>query len=82
MLPDWINGIVARIAQDLITTLAGILISHGIMTSSQEQSFIGAAFFLVMLAINAVLHKVRAADNQTKGAVATLDAVQSQGKAS
>lgn len=49
---DMLKGFVPRAVQDLITSAAALLVAHGYITSSQEQGFIGSAFFLVMLAVN------------------------------
>lgn len=67
-MPDWINSIVARVAQDLLTSLAAWLAAQGFITHDQETGFVGSGFFLAMLLINIVLHKGRATDNQIKGA--------------
>lgn len=69
MIPDWLNSVITRIVQDVLTSLAAYLTASGFLTpGSQEQGFIGASFFLVMLVINIVLHKARAASNQMSGA--------------
>jgi hypothetical protein len=43
------------IVQDLVTAGSGILATHGYLAANQEQQFIGAAFFLIMLVVNGVM---------------------------
>lgn len=43
------------IVQDLVTAGAGLLTAHGWLAANQDQQFIGSAFFIVMLIVNAVL---------------------------
>lgn len=46
------NTFVQSIARDLAVTGAGYLVTHGFITADQEQGFVGAAFFMLMLAWN------------------------------
>ena len=62
MLPTWMNSAVARLAQDLLTSLAAYLTAQGIITNDQQAGFVGSGFFLFMLLVNIVLHKIRGAD--------------------
>lgn len=71
MLPTWMNSVIARLAQDLLTSLAAYLTAQGIITNDQQASFVGAGFFLFMLLVNIVLHKVRGADAAVAGAAST-----------
>lgn len=71
---DFLTSFLPRAVQDLLTTLAGILVAHGYVTADQSQSFIGATFFLVMLVINYFIAKYR----KNKAAVAGGLAVAAQ----
>lgn len=66
-----LKAIAPRIVQDLITASATYLTAHGIITGSQTQDFIGAAFFLGMLIVNSVFHLNDANTNYNKGVVDT-----------
>lgn len=53
-----LKSISKSVVQDIATAGAGWLSVHGYLHADQTQSFIGATFFLGMLAVNAVLeHK-------------------------
>ncbi len=55
----FLKVVVPRALQDALTAFAAYLASVGNLTQSQEVSFIGAAFFLIMLVINAVVARCR-----------------------
>lgn len=59
------NGIVKTIGQsviqDLCVSAGAVLTAHGFLASSQSQEFEGSAFFLAMLAFNAVLQHLQTA---------------------
>jgi hypothetical protein len=67
-----LTSLLPRIVQDLITSAAAVLTAHGFLAAdgSQTQGFIGAAFFLVMLAFNYMLHLNHGATAATNGAAA------------
>lgn len=69
MVTDILKSLAPRIVQDLITSLAVFLASQGWITNAQQEEFIGAAFFLVMLVVNAALHLNRQMANFNKGAL-------------
>ena len=78
MVETLLKNFLPRIVQDLVTSAAAILAAHGYIAASQEQAFIGSAFFLVMLAINYMLHTNRKADAATAGANAAGGAISSE----
>lgn len=68
MFNTLLTSLLPRIVQDLITSSAALLTAHGFLAADDQQKYIGAAFFLVMLAINYVLHLSHGADAATAGA--------------
>lgn len=68
---DILKAFAPRAVQDIITAIAGVLVSHGVVTADQEQSFIGAAFFLAMLVVNYLIANKRKADAAQIGALTT-----------
>lgn len=54
MLDTFLNAVLPRLVQDVLTSLAAVLMGHGFLAAdgSQTQGFIGAGFFLVMLVVN------------------------------
>lgn len=77
---ELLKSLAPRIAQDLITSGAALLVAHGYITSNQQQDFIGAAFFLIMLVINSFLHlnrQMRAAEAGANTVGSALTAAQS-----
>lgn len=66
---DILKAFAPRAVQDLITAFAGYLAAHGFLTAgSQEQGFIGSAFFLAMLIINYAISHSRQANAAIAGA--------------
>ena len=66
---DILKSFAPRAVQDLITTAAALLAAHGYITpGAQEQRFIGASFFLVMLIVNYIIGQNRKADAAHAGA--------------
>ena len=67
---DTLKVFLPRAVQDILTGLASILAAHGYINSSQEEQFIGAGFFLVMLVVNYFIAQSRKAAAATAGAAA------------
>jgi hypothetical protein len=68
MFDTLIKSFAPRAIQDLITSIAGILVAHGFMTADQTQGFIGSAFFLAMLIVNYFIAQHRKANAAQVGA--------------
>lgn len=68
MFKTILTSLAPRIVQDLITSAAAVLTAHGYLIADDQQKFIGAAFFLVMLVVNYVLHLAHGADAAAAGA--------------
>jgi hypothetical protein len=65
---DLLKSLLPRIVQDVITSAAAILATHGYLAADQQQGFIGSAFFLIMLAVNYFLSQNRKANAAIVGA--------------
>lgn len=66
---DILKNFAPRAVQDLITAFAALLAAHGYITpGAQEQQFIGAAFFIVMMIVNYLIGQSRKADAAHAGA--------------
>lgn len=53
------NGFIARVVQDLATSVAAYLAANGFITHDQETGFVGATFFLAMVVVNYIAHRKR-----------------------
>ncbi len=67
---DLIKSLAPRIVQDLIMSAATLLVAHGYITASQSEGFVGSAFFIAMLVVNAAISHYRKADAAQYGASA------------
>lgn len=67
---DLLKSFLPRVVQDILTSAAAILASHGVIAADQEQQFIGATFFLAMLIINYFVAMSRKANAAQAGAAA------------
>lgn len=65
---DILKTFAPRAVQDLITAAAGIMVAHGYISASQEEGFIGSAFFLAMLVVNYFIAQNRRANAAIAGA--------------
>jgi hypothetical protein len=70
MLKTIFTSLLPRLLQDLLVSAAALLTAHGYLDASDQQKFIGAAFFLSMLIINYVQHLKHGSNAATAGAEA------------
>lgn len=68
---DLFKNMLPRLIQDGLTSLAAYLAANGFLASNQEQGFIGATFFLAMLAVNYFVAQSHRATAAQAGAAAT-----------